>query len=35
MLKVTEAAAENIKKLAAETADPESQMLRISFAGYG
>ncbi len=35
MLKVTEAAAEKFKTMAAQTADPEKQMLRISFAGYG
>ncbi len=35
MLKVTEAAAEEFKIMAAKTADPEKQMLRISFAGYG
>ena len=35
MIMVTETAAVKFKEMAAEKANPEAQMLRISFAGHG
>ncbi len=35
MLALTDTAATKFREMAAGTANPESQMLRISYAGYG
>lgn len=35
MVTISVAAAERLKEIAAGKEDPEKQMLRISFAGYG
>lgn len=35
MLAITDTAAAKIKEMVAGKANPESQLLRISFAGYG
>jgi Fe-S cluster assembly iron-binding protein IscA len=35
MIRVTDAAAAKLKEMASSTSNPDAQMLRISFAGYG
>lgn len=35
MIKITEIAAEKLKEMVASKPNPDAQMLRISFAGYG